>query len=603
MCRDFAYRGEKALLEKMIKVLKELASSSVQNSKKGGLIGLSAMAVGLGKDSKEYTNDLFKPVLASLYDHDPRVRHYACEAVFNVVKILREDFLECFCELFDALSELCADSDPAVRRATEALDKLVKDVVNESSSFELSSFIPLLRERMYPNNPYARQFIVSWIQFLQNVPHFNMIRYLPELLEGLFKVLEDPNKEIRTMCANVLQDFLNDICDTNQADFSSLVNILLVHSQAEEKAVQFIALSWLKEFVNLAGRSSLLPHSAGLLSAILPRLAESQSEGRDEFHSDNSGSLAVNIKEVAKALNYSLMQLVTMNEQDIMDMIGIDNQAIISKTGDTGLLFDFSSIVEVLTHELDRTSSTRVKLAILDWFNHLLTKVPNKVMPKVAKDILPSLVHNLKDSCDAVVLKVHQICRLIFVTAYNQDPSSVQQASSTSSLIILGENGIAERLFRQFMDLLLQLFAQDLAFLENRGSFIITNLCIKMHPEDIFRSMSEILKNHEDMFFAYKMVQTLNLILLTSSELHDLRSQLREMKTDESCSLFCCLYRTWCHNPVATVALCLLTKNYKHASRLVIYLGDLEVTVSLLTEIDQLVQLVESPIFACKSIY
>ncbi len=36
----------------------------------------------------------------------------------------------------------------------------------------------------------------------------------------------------------------------------------------------------------------------------------------------------------------------------------------------------------------------------------------------------------------------------------------------------------------------------------------------------------------------------------------------------ESCQLFCCLYKSWCHNPVATVALCFLTQNYKHASDL-----------------------------------
>lgn len=30
----------------------------------------------------------------------------------------------------------------------------------------------------------------------------------------------------------------------------------------------------------------------------------------------------------------------------------------------------------------------------------------------------------------------------------------------------------------------------------------------------------------------------------------------------ENRELFLCLFRTWCHNPVAAVALCLLTQNY-----------------------------------------
>lgn len=37
----------------------------------------------------------------------------------------------------------------------------------------------------------------------------------------------------------------------------------------------------------------------------------------------------------------------------------------------------------------------------------------------------------------------------------------------------------------------------------------------------------------------------------------------------ESRNLFCCLYRSWCHNPVTTVSLCFLTQNYKHAYDLI----------------------------------
>nr|CAD7569786.1 unnamed protein product [Timema californicum] len=65
----------------------------------------------------------------------------------------------------------------------------------------------------------------------------------------------------------------------------------------------------------------------------------------------------------------------------------------------------------------------------------------------------------------------------------------------------------------------------------------------------------------------------------------------------ESYKLFRCLYESWCHDPVATVALCLLTQNYSHACDLIRTFGSLEVTVDFLTEIDKLVQLIESPIF------
>ena len=105
----------------------------------------------------------------------------------------------------------------------------------------------------------------------------------------------------------------------------------------------------------------------------------------------------------------------------------------------------------------------------------------------------------------------------------------------------------------------------------------------------------------------------------------------------ESCELFTSLYRTWSHNPIATIALCLLTGCYRHAGKfewrifsmlrkLLIYfitslksvfrltlksflriqgdlvrvISDQEVTLEMLTELDRLVQLIESPIFTCK---
>ena len=39
----------------------------------------------------------------------------------------------------------------------------LQDIVTESSSFDLVSFIPLLRDRIYTANPFAKQFLVSWV--------------------------------------------------------------------------------------------------------------------------------------------------------------------------------------------------------------------------------------------------------------------------------------------------------------------------------------------------------------------------------------------------------------------------------------------------------
>ena len=61
--------------------------------------------------------------------------------------------------------------------------------------------------------------------------------------------------------------------------------------------------------------------------------------------------------------------------------------------------------------------------------------------------------------------------------------------------------------------------------------FYFRQLCLLISSEDIFRSLSEILVSEIDVKFACLMVQTLNTILLTSTELYELRNQLKDLAT------------------------------------------------------------------------
>lgn len=75
----------------------------------------------------DYLAVVVPPVLNSLVDADARVRYYACEALYNIAKVSRDDFLEPhFNCTFDALFRLVADPDPAVNQATTFLDALMK---------------------------------------------------------------------------------------------------------------------------------------------------------------------------------------------------------------------------------------------------------------------------------------------------------------------------------------------------------------------------------------------------------------------------------------------------------------------------------------------
>jgi len=60
-------------------------------------------------------------------------------------------------------------------------------------------------------------------------------------------------------------------------------------------------------------------------------------------------------------------------------------------------------------------------------------------------------------------------------------------------------------------------------------------------------------------------LQALNLILLTSSELSEIRYLLKQSLVDPAGKdLYVSLYASWCHSPMAIISLCLLAQVNAH---------------------------------------
>ena len=70
-------------------------------------------------------------------------------------QVSREAVLPLFNEMFSAISCVVADPDQNVKNGSELLDRLLKDIVTESKAFDVESFVPALRERMYTRDRYT----------------------------------------------------------------------------------------------------------------------------------------------------------------------------------------------------------------------------------------------------------------------------------------------------------------------------------------------------------------------------------------------------------------------------------------------------------------
>jgi vacuole morphology and inheritance protein 14 len=104
--------------------------------------------------------------------------------------------LKYFNQIFDGLCKLFADVDVDVKNGANLLDRLVKDIVTESESFDVERFIPLLQKYIRRTNPYIRQLLVGWITVLDSVPDINMLDWLPTFLDGLFNMVNNNNNNI-----------------------------------------------------------------------------------------------------------------------------------------------------------------------------------------------------------------------------------------------------------------------------------------------------------------------------------------------------------------------------------------------------------------------
>ena len=598
--------GNSAMVHSVLLVLsKDFCTSMNANYRKGGLIGIAATAIGLMGNTRLYLDAMLPPVLQCFDDPESRVRYYACESLYNIAKVARTAILRYFNEIFDGLTKLFADVDVDVKNGASLLDRLIKDIVTESDTFQVEQFLPLLQNYIRRTNPYIRQLLVSWITVLDSVPDINMIDYLPDFLDGLFNMLSDSNREIRQAADSALSEFLREVRTSTVVEFGPIVSILVLQCHSRDPLNRLTAMTWLAELIHHphSGGDALLPYHAEVLAAIMSCLADTEAE----------------IRTVSERTNADLLTVVR----------------------DTEGGFELRPLLDTLTKELLGKDDVPTKMAALRWINMLLEK--RKADMKVfIPDLLPVLLRTLSDPNDPVVILTLQVLSRISLADQNgKGRASLSGLLSSSSKKSKDIPSVPppEDQFQMVLNAILGLFASDRRLLETRGSLVVRKLCVLLNAESVYIRLAGALSSVDFSLsgdgdnaiifgtvgdqgldsssyleFVGTMVQTLNLILLTAPELHGLRSLLSKSFAKKSAAgdqeskladddaidgarVFTALFHCWCHNPVATFSLCLLAQAYDVAFALVKKFSELEVTVGFLMQIDKLVQLLESPIF------
>jgi vacuole morphology and inheritance protein 14 len=362
----------------------------------------------------------------------------------------------------------------------------------------------MLAKRIYVNNAECRKFLVSWIMVLDAVPKMDLVQYLPHFLDGLFKMLGDPSDEMRSTVVTSLFELLKEIR----------------HKPAK---VDFAALVPI-----LVPQCTVVDQYQHITSlTAMSWVHDTISIGREQI-----------LQQCGDLLN-GILPCVSHGSQGVEDIARKANNALTELVKTTTEEINVKSILTAVQAQF---SNQRVptRLAALGWVLALHKRSASDLMNNLS-DLFPVLIKMLSDPAEDVV---------------------------RFDLKVLSVLSSDEATFNLLIDSLLSLFRSDRKLLEHRGNLIVRQLALNIPAEKIFRTLSKALETDSDAEFASTVIQILNLILLTATELHEVREKLKHL-TDGHQDLFICLYKSWSHNPSSVLSLCLLSQVYKHASDLI----------------------------------
>lgn len=498
-------------------------------------------------------------------------------------------------------------------------------------AFSLPKFIPLLSERIQVVDPNTRIFMVGWLQVLENIPDLELISYLPTFLSSLFTYLGDSHKDVRVVTHSLIDVLLHEVervsniqkqvklhelemlrqkqaaaldhTPIKRSDGAliserkkSLINAL-EHLSVTEKLPSPVDNSTNIENVSSDPNDSVA-ESAENLQLSEARYGEVYIPGQDihldfpkiieilvnNLTSSENEIQNVVLKWINVCLNIEpkgfipflsklltvLLKLLNESDMTLCEMVQTVNQKLILLTQDAEIASEgikYGPIVNTLTlHFLDSNAIT--KEACLDWLILIHHKDPAQLLEHYDSTFL-TLLKALSDKDERLVSKSLDLLRLLCDTS-------------------------ADNYFKKFITNLLALFKSNEKLLKTKANYIIRQLCLKLSAERVYKIISIMLDGNDDIVFTRMIIQILSSNLVTANELSKLRNTL---KKGEDWPCFSTLFKTWSHNPISLLALCLISENYELAYNVLKTYVNYDLSVNDLIQIDILVQFLESPAF------
>ena len=134
------------------------------------------------------------------------------------------------------------------------------------------------------------------------------------------------------------------------------------------------------------------------------------------------------------------------------------------------------------------------------------------------------------------------------------------------------------------------------------NDFVIV-LCRELNVRHVYETFAIVLSKMNKSNFICKIINILNMHLLTSNDTKELRNLLKDIKNttkEEDKQFFEKLFKIWCINPVSCLILCLIAEDFELSFHLLNKFGEIKLTQENYLEYAQLVNVLESKEFISK---
>ena len=643
---------------KYISIFRSLSESThLINERKGGILGYYSIANVIKRISDEkgvefchtkLLDELMKCIRLSLKDNDNKVVHSAAQCMYNIMVYFNPYVLTNFTDFFDGLLTLVTIDDPEIKDMADNFDSSLKGIINYSfqgtlpPNFNLLEFFKKIILNISLENPANKCTIVSWISCINQIPGIKLINILYLFLGELFDMLKINDEKVQNITNDCLKDFYNEI-ENDFEDISYNIKIKIFEiviqkcekNRPEEEKIKLKAFKWANLFlqqykflfIRLANNQKI---------TVVKKLTNNNiiDSSNQEDISNNDNVIEEKDKKKEKSEDESFESDFSLDEDDNkkfpFDLFTKFLKIIFNTIKDRKDVKIINKIENINNKNIKNENNNKknennndedLDTIINNCNSCLLTIIEKYKMnlnnkKQLEEVLMEYLFYENKDLLLSVINWIEKFFNKFCEEAFSNNFSKFIKSFSfiaTYKDEIIFQNGIKtlcniEKCRRGSLNFIIlhilnKLKEKDNNFTIKRATEFVRVLCIELNVKLVYLTFADVLSQMEKSNFVRKIINILNMFLLTSNDTEDLRNLLKNIQKStnlEEKYFFEKLFSIWCINPVSCLILCLIAEDFELTYHLLSKFGKIQLNQENYFEYAQLVQVLESKEFISK---